>query len=537
MYIMKTSLLISFSFILTQGFLAASEEHLVSVLRFGAVADAKRVGETYIGTDNATAFNKCAAYCRKNGLTMLVPKGNYGVAATVWLTNPEIDGIKQASLTVIGSNRGAYMSQEYSANICVLKDFQPGRTVQIKKVDGRTVEEPYLVPVLGISNGRQVNIEGIGILCRRVDDYICGIAIGNITVMTSIRNCSIFGTYAGVVFPGIRPKATENVTEGNNDLLVIEQSSLYNKYNIVCAGTQPYACEYRNNRMVCANSIFTGKLITCEYGHSRGSHKFSSNLFGTFEHTPEQDTVYFDLDLNEMAIDSCHFESGWTRKKAEVVLRCQPQGGFPNYTGYLSFSNNIVTLSSEYENQSKYTPLIDVFSGGRPIFLANHITTASPIRIKADGAVFIANSFQLRAPNDKEIEDDPHFLLGKPGDIEKGYYDLNHFIQQGADIQFKVDSKTSLKKGQHYKIDYGRNAFEITDKGKEIIDKVKTNRLLLSYKVNDAAGIQFQAWGGSKLNPPHGWKSKNLTFIDNKVTYLDNQGRRMQKDLKSYFRE
>ena len=49
----------------TEVFCAA---HLVSVEQFGAVADAKRVGQAWIGTDNSAALNKCAAYCRKNGL-------------------------------------------------------------------------------------------------------------------------------------------------------------------------------------------------------------------------------------------------------------------------------------------------------------------------------------------------------------------------------------------------------------------------------------------------------------------------------------
>jgi hypothetical protein len=96
---------------------------ILSAERFGIVADAKRDNGVWTGTDNSPALNAYAAYCRKNGLTMFLPKGNYGVSSTVWLTNPEMDGLKQSTLTLVGSNRGAYMGQLYSANILILFRF------------------------------------------------------------------------------------------------------------------------------------------------------------------------------------------------------------------------------------------------------------------------------------------------------------------------------------------------------------------------------------------------------------------------------
>jgi hypothetical protein len=98
----------------------AAAEYLVSVNDFGAVADAGKVDGVWIGTDNAKAINACATYCRRKGLTMFIPKGNYGVASTVWLTNPAADGHKQASITVIGPNRGAFADQSDSAKICTV---------------------------------------------------------------------------------------------------------------------------------------------------------------------------------------------------------------------------------------------------------------------------------------------------------------------------------------------------------------------------------------------------------------------------------
>lgn len=94
------------------------------------------------------------------------------------------------------------MGQSTSSNLCVLRKFKPGRIVDVKKKDG-VVKEPYIVPVLAVSNGRQVHIEGLGIQGSNKKDLICGVAIGNISILTSIKACSINNTYAGIVFPGI----------------------------------------------------------------------------------------------------------------------------------------------------------------------------------------------------------------------------------------------------------------------------------------------------------------------------------------------
>ena len=88
-------------------------QRLVSVTQFGAVSDAKKIGGVWVGTDNSQSINRCAAYCRANGLTMFFPKGNWGVASTIWLVNPDKDKLVQASITVVGSNRGAYGDSQH----------------------------------------------------------------------------------------------------------------------------------------------------------------------------------------------------------------------------------------------------------------------------------------------------------------------------------------------------------------------------------------------------------------------------------------
>jgi hypothetical protein len=508
-------------------------EFYVNVQKFGAKADARQVDDIWVGTDNAATFNACAAYCRKNGLTMYIPRGNYGVASTVWLTNPDLDGIRQAPMSVRGSNQGAYSRQEYSANICALKNFKAGSLVSVRKKGGRVVQEPDLVPILGISNGRQVHVEGIGILGGDYQALICGAAIGNISQMTSFRYCSFYGTYAGVVFPGIRPAAGESVIEGNNDLLVVEQCYLRNVYNIVCAGTEPYNCEYRNNTMQCLQSVFSGNLITSESGYSGGSHRFSTNLFATFEHSPERDTVYFDLSVNALIVDAGHFETGWIRKNAEVLLRANPEGKAGKRSERIIFTNNLVNLASSYENPDKYKPLFDTWAGSRMLLQGNHIKIRTPFRLKADGAVLIGNCFECLGPNNQGIQKEKHFLLGSSGKIQSGLYDINHFIRKQSDLEISLPDGTVLKKGQDFRLYPEKNAFEITEKGKEVIDRAKTNLVLLSYTANDAAGIHFQSWGGNQQTSPHGWKSRNITLIGNKVVYKTDDGIGAERELTS----
>ena len=507
------------------------EEHFASVRKFGAVADAKRVGETYIGTNNAEAFNKCAAYCRKNGLTMFIPKGNYGVASTVWLTNPDLDGLKQAAVSMEGSNRGAFAQQEYSANICVLKDFRAGSILKVEKKDGRTVEEPHFVPVLGISNGRQVHIQGVGILAGRLDGYICGIAIGNISQMTSIKNCSLYGMQAGIVFPGIRSPKDKNVIEGNNDLLVVEQTYFRNKYCIVCAGTQPFACEYRNNNMSCTNSIFTGMLITNEHRQTRGSHKFSSNLFTTTKEAKGRDTVYFDLAANKVTIDSCHFETSYERQIPEIILRQNSLGGVSKRSEEIAFTNNIVNFRMVNANPIQYRPLFDVMTGAPMIIQGNSFSIATAMRLKLNGAILIGNSFILYGPHDLLVDGERHRLAESADDIQVGKYDMNHIIRSESLLKVALPDGTRLKEGKDYKLDKAENAFEITENGKKVMGAAKTTTVLLSYRANDASHVKFEAWGRNVFNPPHAFRSSNLTLISNKLIYKDNTGKTHEKTL------
>jgi hypothetical protein len=505
----------------------ATESPFVSVEKFGAVADAVFAGGRWTGTDNTAALNKCAAHCRKAGLTMLIPKGNYGVSSTVWLTNPEVDGIKQASLTVVGTNRGAYLGQQTSANICVLPNFKPGNTNQVKKANG-TQPEPNLIPVLGISNGRQVHIEGIGVQGNNKDDLLCAIAIGNVTQMVSIRNCSLHNTYAGVVFPGIRPSPGESVVEGNNDLLVIELSTFDNTHNIICAGTQPFACEYRSNRFTATRSTFNGTILNNHWGHSRGSHKFSSNLFGSTKGTKEEPMVYFDLALNEVTIDSNHFETGFERDMPEVLIRALPNGGSMGRTERISLTNNIVNLMNVNKNPSKYQPLIDVMTGSPLIIHGNHFRLGTATRIKAPGAIMIGNTFHLAGPHDLEIIDEPHILVGKPGKIALGRYDFNHFIQKRSGVKISIPGGRQLIQDKDYRLIMEENAFEITEEGKQEIDKALATELLLTYRANDAAPVRFQAWGGNTFNPPHGWKSIGTKLIGNKLFGKSETGETME---------
>ena len=508
---------------------------LVSVVKFGATADARKVGDVWLCSDNSDAINKCASYCRARGLTMFFPKGNYGVASTIWLTNPDADGLRQASLTVVGSNLGAYRGQSTSSNICVLKDFKPGRIVDIRKKD-KSVKEPYLVPVVAISNGRQVHIKGIGIQGGRMSDYISGVAIGNISVLVSLENVSICHIFAGLVFPGIKSSPETHAREGDNALIVVEQSTFDNYYNIVCAGTQSFACEYRSNKLACVRSIFTGTLITNEYRQTRGSHKFSSNLFGTLKATPEESVVYFDLSVNEITIDNCHFESGWLRKVPEVIVRSAATGRPTKRIERLNFTNNMVNLSNHYDMPTRENPLIDIFSGNRAIFQGNSFNVAMPLRIKAKGALFIGNSIRLRGQDNFKVSFERHTLSGKTGNITGGWYGLNHFARKNSAIKLTLPSGTVLKENVEYSFDYDKNAFNILPRGKETIAKAQVSFVMAEYQANNSGRMQFEAWGANTFNPPYGWKSRNLSLIGNKIIGKDDKGNYFEKELKQLYK-
>ncbi|MBN1105622.1 MAG: hypothetical protein JXL84_19595 [Deltaproteobacteria bacterium] len=485
----------------------------------------------WIGTDNADAFNRCAAHCRKTGMTMLVPKGNYGLASTVWLTNPEMDGLKQASITVMGTNRGAFLDMLNTANLCVLPTFKAGKMIQAKKLNG-TQSEPNLIPVLGISNGRQVHIEGIGIHGNNKEDLLCGIAIGNVTQMVSIRNCSLHNLFAGVVFPGLRPSPTESVSDGNNDLLLVELSTFENAYNIVCAGTQPFSCAYRSNRFAATRSIFMGTLMTNHWGHSRGSHRFTSNLFGSKKGKCEEPMVYFDLALNEVTIDSNHFETGFGRGIPEVLLRSMPKGGSRGRTERMAFTNNIVNFMNVNKNPTKHRPLFDVMTGSPMIIQGNHFRLGTAARIKASNAVMIGNTFHLAGPHDLSILSERHVLAGKPGDVLAGRYDFNHFIRRDSKVTIRLPSGEVLTRGKHYRLHLDENAFETTAAGKREIDRAEAVELLVSYSANDAVGIRQEAWGGNAFNPPHGWQGRTAVSLGNKMVGKDDRGKMVEGDLR-----
>ncbi len=527
-YLLKSVLFLAFTCLPV----ANAAEYLVNVVRFGAVADARKIDGVWQGTDNASAFNKCAEYCRTKGLTMFIPKGNYGVASTIWLCNPALDGRKQASIAVIGSNRGAYWDQGNCAKICVLANFKPGKWVEVRKNDG-TAKEPNIVPVIAINNGRQVSIEGVSIEGNNFTDLICGVAIGNVSQITSLKNCSIFFVYAGFVYPGFRSSLNESVIEGNNDLLVVEQCTLDNTYNIVCAGTQPFACEYRNNSFHCLRSVFTGTLITNFYRLTRGGHKFSSNIFSTRCDSKMEDTVYFDLMFNEMTIDSCHFETNCLDKPIpEVLLRAYPNGGTPFLPMRLAFTNNVVNFMFVNKNPTKYRPLIDTMVGNRMIISGNVFAISTALRVKAYGAIFMGNIFRLAGPYNVDVVDDVHQLKGTAGNIFDGLYDFNHLIRKDSSVAVHIPDGNSLKEGIDYEVVTKENAFRITKQGKAKIDDAKATKLFISYKANDAADVRFEAWAGDKLSLPDSWLCKDLTMIANKVIGKTDDGRLFERELK-----
>lgn len=526
----KKSILICVLFILVVAGHSFAQQ-LVSVTKFGAVADAKKAGGVWVGTDNSKAINKCAAYCRANGFTMFFPKGDYGVASTIWLTDPNQDGLKQASVSVVGSNQGAFLDQSTSARICVLKSFKPGRMVTVRKNDGSFVREPDIVPVIAISNGRQVHIQGLCIQGTNRKDLIAGVAIGNRSIMTSIKNCSFDKLYAGLVFPGIRPSSNENINEGNNDLLLVEHCTFDNAYNIVCGGTQPFACEYRSNLFFCSRSVFTGKLIINFLRNSRGSHKFSSCIFQTALNSEGEDTVYFDLEINEITIDNCHFETTYSRDIPEIIIRQYPGGGLYK-VNRIALTNSTINFAYVDKNPIKYRPIIDTFMGSKMIIQGNTFYLGTATRIKANNAIFIGNSFQLYGPYNLDVVNDVHFLYSSDGDIVEGTYDFNHFVRKDSEIKMSLLDGQTLKSGVDYLVLKDKNAFKIRAAGKKKIDKAKQNRLLISYKANDASQISFEAWGGNTYNQSRGgFRSKDLIMIGNKIVGRKDTGQLYEREL------
>jgi hypothetical protein len=500
----------------------------VNVQQFGAIPDAKLVSGEWTGTDNADAFNSCAAHCVSNGYTMLVPRGNYGVSETIWLTDGDP---AQASINMMGSNRGAYLGQSTSANICVLSDFEAGDVETVQKSSG-TRSEPNLIPVLGIKNGRQVHIEGIGIQGEDRDDLVCAVAIGNVSQLVSIKNCSLHNTYAGVVFPGIRSSPTTSVTGGNNDLLLIEQCTFDNLYNIVCADTQPFACEYRLNRFVFHKSAFTGTLINNYYRQSRGSHKFSSNLFASSSQAGSSaDIVYFNIAFNEITIDSNQFEAAGSRDMAEVLIRAYPDGGQTKRYEHFAFTNNIVNFLNVDDGPSKFRSLFDTFWGNRMIIQGNQFSIGTACRLKLNGAVLTGNVINLTGPHNLSVVDDPHELAGTEGDVETGRYDFNHLIRSDSGSTLAVPGHGNLTLGTDFTLHQSDNAFNLLAPGKTIMDNQSTLIINASYYANDAGKVMFKAYGKNQFNPPHGWDSYSMIFSGNKLIYKTDAGVQQEMTL------
>jgi len=159
------------------------------------------------------------------------------------------------------------------------------------------------------------------------------------------------------------------------------------------------------------------------------------------------------------------------------------------------------------------------------------VTTAT--RIKANGAIFIGNTFLLMGGYNLSVVDDAHQLGGTAGNIAAGRYDFNHFIRKDSSVSISLPNGVRLKEDADYKLHKGQNTFEITKAGKIKIDAAKVTRLSITYKTNDAAGIGFKAWGENRFNPPHGWLSENLTMISNKVRGKTDAGVDFVKTLKA----
>jgi hypothetical protein len=279
--------------------------------------------------------------------------------------------------------------------------------------------------------------------------------------------------------------------------------------------------------------VFTGTLITNFWGQTRGGHKFSSNIFGTTCESKNEDTVYFDLSLNEMTIDSCHFETNcYDKIIPEVLLRECPNGGMPWLPLKLAFTNNYVNFIFVNKNPIKYRPMIDTMVGNRMIFSGNVFAVSTAVRVKAYGAVFIGNTFKLDGPYNLDVVNDVHQLKGPAGNITAGMYDLNHLIRKDSPIKILLSDGNELKEGDDYKVVKEENAFKITEHGKKIIDITKTGKLLISYRANDAAQVRFEAWGADTFSPPYGWWCKDLTMIANKVIDKTDDGQLTEHELK-----
>jgi hypothetical protein len=505
-------------------------QRLVNVEQFGATADAREINGVWVGTDNSPALNKCAAYCRAKGLTMFFPKGNYGVASTVWLTNPKEDGHKQASITVIGPNRGAYKDQSDSAKLCILSTFKAGSMVNVKKSNGAIVKEPDIVPVLGINNGRKVHVQGVTVHGNNKTDLISAVTIGNYSLMTTFQDCSFENIYAGIVYPGIRDSRTGNVIEGNNDLLFVERCTFRNAYNVVCGGTQPFNCEFRNSIFFCWYSVFTGTLITNIYGQSEGSAKFTCNQFQSLFDVGDRQTVYFDLRNNAVIVDTCRFETTTIRTVPEVMVRHVPLGGVRYRRERVAFVNNHINFRFVNQNPKTYLPLIDSMANNQ-ILLQNNVFEINTVaRIKANQAILIGNTFVLGGSHNLEVTNDVQILNGDTGNIARGKYSFYHLLRKDAKVTIKLPNGKVLKENEDYTLSKDENAFVITPKGKKNIDQLKAKNLIVHYTANDAAGVSFESWAAT-LNPPYGWQSKNMILLGNKVITKTDDGTTRETDL------
>jgi hypothetical protein len=511
-------------------------DHIVSIEEFGAVADAKVVSNIWRGTDNAPAINACAAYCREYNLTMLIPTGRYGVASTVWLTNPEIDGHLQSPLTVIGSSRSSFLDQtDQQSVICVLGNFAAGHDVIVTKSDGSKVAEPDIVPVLGIKNGRQVHVQGITVIGNNYEDYLCAAGIGNVCQVTTFENCSFIRLYAGIVFPCFRdPAQYNNVKDANNDLLVVEQSTLRNKYNIVCAATQPFSCEYRNSSFECYKSILTGTLITSYNKLTRGSHKFSSNLLCSRAENGYEDEVaiYFDLSLQDITIDSNHFETCQPKTVGETVIRCYPRGGFLCNVQRIAVTNNYFNLNF-ITTASPDAPLIDTLACNPMLVQGNTFQIRAAAWIKAYGAVFIGNSFNLSGAVCSSAIAEKNFGLSRTaGSVAVGPYSLTHRVENPSSVVLTCNSRRNvLLPGVDFKVNANGNlnTFTLTSTGKTKVEKWGASALDAEYIANDSGGILFKNFNPATFQ----WSSGQLTLIGNKLFGKNSTGKFFTETIRS----
>jgi len=165
------------------------------------------------------------------------------------------------------------------------------------------------------------------------------------------------------------------------------------------------------------------------------------------------------------------------------------------------------------------------------IFQGNMFMIGTASRIKANGAIFIGNTFRLYGPYDLKIDQEDHELEGLPGNVTPGKYDFNHFIRPDSQAVISLPDGQVLEDVNDYKVIKEENCFEITKEGRAKIDKAKTNHVKISYWANDADKIRFSSWGASSHMPPKGWQSENLTMLANKLLGKDGQGQVLEKEL------